>query len=175
MHHYINGSDLLLTIGGKAIGHCTTHKLTYSTESKDRKYKKAATTPSTPSNLFTEKKAATLSISISAEGLHFYNETEGGVEAISALWGKGTSVEVRAFQRSPQKGVTPNPYLVGRFIITQLEQDAPAADDATYTVTLESAEQPSLMHFTDTAPYTLITTDDGTPITTDGGTLIEKD
>ena len=40
---YINGSDLLLKIGDKAVGHCTSHKLTFNSETKDRAVKPVAT------------------------------------------------------------------------------------------------------------------------------------
>ena len=39
---YVNGSDLLLKVGGKAIGHCTTHTTTFNTETKDRSVKPVA-------------------------------------------------------------------------------------------------------------------------------------
>ena len=39
---YINGSDILLSVGGKAIGHCTTHTITFNSETKDRAVKPAA-------------------------------------------------------------------------------------------------------------------------------------
>ena len=36
---YVNGSDLLMSIGGKACGHCTSHTATYNSETKDRAVK----------------------------------------------------------------------------------------------------------------------------------------
>ena len=27
---YVNGSDILLSVGGKAVGHCTTHTITFT-------------------------------------------------------------------------------------------------------------------------------------------------
>lgn len=38
---YVNGSDMLLLIGEKAIGHCTTHNVSISAETKDRAVKVA--------------------------------------------------------------------------------------------------------------------------------------
>ena len=39
---YVNGSDLLMTIGEKACGHCTSHTTTYTSETKDRAVKPLA-------------------------------------------------------------------------------------------------------------------------------------
>lgn len=138
---YINGSDLLLSIGGKPVGHCTSHKLTFNTETKDRAVKPLATQGSN-AGLWKEKGVNGLSITISAEGLRFYSETEGGFTEISAMWGAGTSVEVKAFPRKDGKEANQKAYLVGKFVITSLEEDSPAQDDATYSVSLENDGEP---------------------------------
>ena len=39
---YCNGSDMLLYVGGKAVGHCTTHTSTFNSETKDRAVKPVA-------------------------------------------------------------------------------------------------------------------------------------
>lgn len=141
---YVNGSDLLLSIGGKPVGHCTTHTTTYNSETKDRAVKPEAT-KGISAGLWKHKGVTGLSISISAEGLRFYDETEGGFKTISAEWIKGKSVEVKAFERNETDGATaPKPYLVGMFVIASLEQVAPAQDDATYSASLESDGEPSL-------------------------------
>lgn len=72
---YINGSDLLLKVGGKAVGHCTSHTLTFNSETKDRAVKPEASAAKS-SGLWKGKGVTGLSISISAEGLRFYDETE---------------------------------------------------------------------------------------------------
>lgn len=139
---YINGSDLLLSIGGKPVGHCTSHKLTFNTETKDRAVKPLATI-GTNSGLWKEKGINGLSITISAEGLRFYDETEGGFTEISALWGAGTSVEVKAFPRADGSSAKQTAYLVGKFVITSIEEDSSAQDDATYSVSLENDGEPT--------------------------------
>lgn len=90
--------------------------------------------------LWKEKGVSSMSISISAEGLRFYNETENGYEEIAALWGKGESVEVKAFKR----GSDSDPYLKGKFVISSIEESSPAQDDATYTVNLENDGEPDI-------------------------------
>lgn len=136
---YINGSNLLLMIGEKAVGHCTTHTLTFNSETKDRSVKPVASAAQT-AGLWKEKGVSSMSISISAEGLRFYDETENGFEEISALWGKGVSVEVKAFKRSSDT----DPYLKGKFVISSIEEASPAQDDATYTVNLENDGEPEI-------------------------------
>ena len=84
---YVNGSDILLSVGGKAVGHCTTHTITFNSETKDRAVKPAAANGYS-AGLWKGKGVTGLSISISAEGLRFYGETENGFTEIAAKWGK---------------------------------------------------------------------------------------
>lgn len=139
---YVNGSDLLLSIGGKALGHSTNHKTTFNSETKDRAVKPIQT-QGVSAGLWKDKGVTGLSISISAEGLRFYDETEGGFTELAAKWGAGTVVEVKAFPRGDGKPATQTPYLVGNFVITSIEEDAPAQDDATYSINLENAGEPT--------------------------------
>ena len=81
-----------------------------------------------------------LSISISAEGLRFYGETENGFNEIASKWGVGQSVEVKAFQREGDA----SPYVQGNFIIASIEETSPAQDDATYSISLESDGEPDV-------------------------------
>ena len=136
---YINGSDLLLKIGEKAVGHCTSHTLTFNSETKERAVKPEASLGK-QSGLWKGKGITALSISISAEGLRFYEETESGFKEISALWGKGQSVDVEAFEREGDE----TPYLKGKFVIASIEETSPAQDDATYTVSLENDGEPTI-------------------------------
>lgn len=138
---YINGSDLLLKIGDKAVGHCTSHKLTFNSETKDRAVKPLAT-QAISAGLWKEKGVTGLSISISADGLRFYDETENGFTEISALWGAGTSVTVEAFPRKDGTTANQKPYVKGKFVITSIEESSAAQDDATYTVSLENDGMP---------------------------------
>lgn len=146
---YINGSDLLLMVGGKAVGHCTSHTLTFNSETKDRAVKPAASEAKS-SGLWKNKGVTSLSISISAEGLRFYDETENGHEQIAPLWGKGASVEVKAFKRKGESA----PYVQGKFVIASLEETSPASDDATYSVSLENDGEPDTYPGKDTTGST---------------------
>ncbi len=135
---YINGSDILLSVGGKAIGHCTSHTLTFNSETKDRAVKPAASAGYS-AGLWKGKGVTGLSISVSAEGLRYYGEAENGWDELSALWGAGAPVTVKAFQREGDS----DPYLEGSFVISSLEETSPAQDDATYSISLENNGEPT--------------------------------
>lgn len=139
MDNYINGSNLLLSVGGKAIGHCTTHTLTFNSDTKDRAVKPPASEAAT-SGLWKGKGVTGLSISVTAEGFRFYNEAENGFDELSAKWGTGQSVVVKAFRRSSDSA----PYLNGNFVITSIDETSPAQDDATYTINLENDGEPTV-------------------------------
>lgn len=145
---YINGSDILLSVGGKAIGHCTSHTLTFNSESKDLAVKPPVTTPGFAAGLWKNKRVSGLSISISAEGLRYYGEAENGFDELSALWGAAQSVQVKAFQRTDTAGTggdyADTPYLVGNFVITNVEEVSPAEDETTYSISLENDGEPSV-------------------------------
>lgn len=149
---YVNGSDLLLFVGGKAVGHCSSHTMTLNSDTKDRAVKPVATM-TISAGLWKAKGVTGLSISISAEGLINYNETEQGVKGLMTAWKTGQSVEVKACEREGDS----TPYLVGMFVITSIEQSAPAQDDATYSISLENDGEPSVFDpskITETAPTT---------------------
>lgn len=136
---FINGSDILVNVGGKAFGHCTTHTVTFNSDTKDRAFKPAADKSKT-SGLWKGKGVTGLSIQIKADGLRVYKETENGYEETAALWGKGQSVPVACFKR----GETEKPYLKGNFVITSLEETSPAQDDTTYTINLDNDGEPEI-------------------------------
>lgn len=136
---YINGSDLLLKVGGKAVGHCTSHTLTFNSDTKEHAVKPLASAAKS-AGLWKGKSVSALSISISFEGLRFYDETENGHEQIAPLWGKGQAVEVEAFKRGSDSA----PYVKGNFVIASLEETSPAQDDATYSGSLENDGEPEI-------------------------------
>lgn len=137
--NYVNGSDLLLKVGGKAVGHCTSHTLTFGSETKERAVKPVATEKKS-AGLWKGQGVTSLSIEIKAEGLVFATETENGFEKLAPLWGAGDSVEVEAFRREEDT----TPYVKGMFVIDSLEQTAPAQDDATYSVSLKNDGEPEV-------------------------------
>lgn len=137
---YCNGSDMLLYIDGKAIGHCTSHTLTLNSETKDRAVKPVATA-GISAGLWKNKGVTGLSYTISAEGLCFYNETECGYKELFALWKAGKSVTIKGMERESSE----KPYIVGACVITSLERTDPAQADATYSINLENDGEPTTL------------------------------
>lgn len=137
--NYINGSDLLLKVAGKPVGHCTSHKTTFNSETKERAVKPVATA-SKSSGKFKDKSVTGMSISITFDGLRHYQETENGFEQISSEWGKGKPVEVEAFRREEDE----TPYLKGMFVIDSIEENSPAQEDATYSGSLSNSGEPEI-------------------------------
>lgn len=134
MTGYVNGSDLLLSIGGKASGHCTSHTTTYNSETKDRAVKPVSTA-SASAGLWKEKTVTGLSVQVKVEGLRFYGEEEGGIKDVLAKWKVGATVELKGFARSADA----TPYMNGNFIVSSLEENAPAGDDTTYSATFDNS------------------------------------
>nr|DAL07634.1 MAG TPA: tail tube protein [Caudoviricetes sp.] len=131
---YIHGSNLLIFVGGKAIGHCSTCEITHNTESKERAVKPPAKQAGGNTGKWTEKSVTKLSESLSAEGFCFYDETECGYNELLALWQKAEPVDVKYNHR----GEDSTRYRGGKYVITNLSQTRPADDDASYKVSLES-------------------------------------
>lgn len=136
---YVNGSDLLFYVNDKAIGHCTTHTTTFDTETKDRSVKPVASA-SMAQALWKSSGVTGLSVTISFEGLAFYDETEFSVKDLLELWAAGKSVDVKCMEREATE-----PYLKGKFVLTQLEEDAPAQDDVTFKGTMKNDGAPETL------------------------------
>ena len=136
---YVNGSDMLLYVGGVAIGHCSTHKMTCTSETKERAVKPVAS-EGISSGKWKEKSIVGLSITLSAEGFGFYDETECGYRELLALWKEGAAVTAKCMERD-----STDPYLVGSFVITSLERTDAAQDDTTYSVELENNGEPDTL------------------------------
>ena len=131
---YINGSDLLVKVDGVAVGHCTTHTATFSTETKDTAVKPTAATVASAASLYKGKRVSGLSVQVKADGLVFSGETEAGFKDILGAWKAGESVELVLLKRENDD----NPYCSGNFIISSLENTAPAGEDATYSATFDN-------------------------------------
>ncbi|MBR3466874.1 MAG: hypothetical protein IKH15_06615 [Bacteroidales bacterium] len=129
---YVNGSDMLLFVGGHAIGHCTSHTVTCNSETKDRAVKPYATASRT-TGLWKKKGVTGLSVSVSADGLRFYDEIEHGYQYLLGLWKAGAPVTLKGREREKSGN-----YMTGSFVITSLEETTPAQDDATYKVSFEN-------------------------------------
>ena len=142
---YVNGNDLLVyiktgsgnNVSRKAIGHCTTHTATFNTETKDVAVKPAANLARSSAGLFKRKRITGLSVQVKCSGLCFYSEEEGGFKHILSRWKEGDVVGLELFERPPENG-TIEPYATGDFVISTLDNTAPASDDATYDATFDN-------------------------------------
>lgn len=136
---YMNGSNVLFTVGGKGLGHSTTHSVTYDTETKERGVKPPAK-EKTKKGLFSGKGVVKMSISVHGEGFRYKGEEELSLDDIRKLWGVGQSVELSCFERESDA----TPYLKGKFVIKKVDETSPAQDDATFTVDFENDGEPEV-------------------------------
>lgn len=144
MEGYKNGSDILIKLPDGAIGHCTTHSVTYTTETADVAVKPPASVAASPTSLYKKKRIKGLAIQMKFSGMKFYSETESGFKAILAKWALGQEVAASAFERSNDS----TPYLAGNFVISELTETNPAGDDATYDGTLDLSGAPTTLDAT---------------------------
>jgi len=144
---YVQGGDLLLYIvegsgqqqTRKAIGHCTTHSATFSTETKDVAVKAAASVAQSNAGLYKNKRISGLSVQVKCSGLHFYADTEAGFKDLLAKWNAGAPVSLELMERKTSTtSDAPEAYCSGNFVITSLDHTAGAGDDATYDATFDN-------------------------------------
>lgn len=132
----LDGTDLILSIGGNALGFSTGCKVSTSTETGERITKEAA------SGKWKEKYVKSFSESISAEGCVL---TDGDAKTptydqLKDLMTAGQPVEATYNLRDGDQrtGKTAGGYS-GKYIITSLELDGQAGDDAKYSIQLENS------------------------------------
>lgn len=131
----LDGTNLILSVSGKALGFSTGCKVSTSTETGERVTKEAA------SGKWKEKYVKSLSESISAEGCVL---TDGDSDTptydqLKAMQLNGEPIEANYSIRDgdSRNGKATGGYK-GNYIITSLELDAQAGDDAKYSVQLEN-------------------------------------
>lgn len=132
----LDGTDLILSVGGKALGFSTGCKVTTTTETGERVTKEAA------SGKWKEKYVKSFSESITADGCVL---TDGDVDTPTydqlkeaQMAGKPIDVNYNLRDGSKRTGKTAGGYK-GKYIITSLDLDAQAGDDAKYSVQLENS------------------------------------
>lgn len=146
---YIHGSNLIVFVGAKALGHCSTCEIQDSAETKSRSIKAlpnyasagsdtdlqpAAGEDTTKDGLWEEKSVSKRSVTITAEGFICEDETGEDYEALLAKMDAGEPVKVKY----AHKDEASSKYRVGMFLITSLKRNDPANDDSTYNITLEN-------------------------------------
>lgn len=122
---YKLGTDLILSLNGKPLGYSTTCKIANSAETADRATKERG------DGKFKEKYVKSVSEQITTEGFEC-DDSRTGYDTLKGLMINGTAVELTYSFLGDTKGYT------GTFIITSLDLDAPAGDDAKYSLTFEN-------------------------------------
>lgn len=135
MSKVLDGTDLILSVGGNALGYSTGCKITTSTETGERVTKEAA------SGKWKEKYVKSYSESISADGVVLTDgsSTMPTYDQLKDLQVAGEAVECTYAVRDgdTRDGKTAGQYK-GKYIITSLDLDAQAGDDAKYSIQLEN-------------------------------------
>lgn len=144
MEGYINGSDMLLAIGGTAVAHSTEHTVQYDTETKERAVK-APESVGVDVSVFKETSVNGLSITVSFKGLRNYASEETGFNALRDAWKARKPVVAECFHRKVNGNSDSkkrDPYLKANFVITKLTENNPAEDDASYDGELKMTGAP---------------------------------
>lgn len=151
MEGYIHGSNMIVFVGSKALGHCSTCEIQDTAETKSRAIKalpdynassQQSDTDLQPSSgedttkdgLWEEKSVSKRTVAISAEGFICEGESGEGYEDLLAKMDAGEPVKVKY----AHKGEESTKYRVGMFLITSLKRNDPANDDSTYSISLEN-------------------------------------
>lgn len=135
MKTVLNGTDLILSVGGAALGFSTTCKISTSVETGERTTKEAS------AGKWKEKYVKSYSEQISADGCVL---TDGDTEIptydqLKDMMIAGTPIDCSYNVRegATREGKTTGGY-AGKYLITKLDLDGKAGDDATYSVTLDN-------------------------------------
>lgn len=131
----LDGTDLILSIGGAALGYSTGCKITTSAETGERVTKEAA------AGKWKEKYVKSFSEQISADGVVL---TDGDAKKPTydqlkeaMLTGKPVDASYNIREDGSREGKVAGGYK-GKYLITSLDLDAQAGDDAKYSVQLEN-------------------------------------
>lgn len=132
----LDGTNLILSVGGNALGFSTGCKVSTSVETGERLTKESA------SGKWKEKFVKSFSESISADGCVLVDGTTAmpTYDQLKDLMLAGEPIEAQYSIRDgdSRTGKTEGGYK-GNFIITSLELDGQAGDDAKYSISLENS------------------------------------
>lgn len=135
MESVLDGTDLILSVGVNALGYSTGCKITTSVETGERVTKEAA------SGKWKEKYVKSFSEQISAEGCVLRSVSDGmpTYDELKAMMLAGEPIDASYSLRDGdgREGKAAGGYK-GKYIITSLELDGQAGDDAKYSVKLDN-------------------------------------
>lgn len=136
MKEVLDGTNLILSVDGKALGFSTGCKITTQTETGERVTKEAQ------AGKWKEKYVKSFSESISADGcvLTDGDDTTPTYDQLKALQiaGKPIAASYSVRDGSTREGKKAGGY-TGMYIITSLDLDGQAGEDAGYSVQLENS------------------------------------
>lgn len=132
----LDGTDLILSVGGNALGFSTGCKVSTKVETGERVTKEAS------AGKWKEKYVKSFSEDISADGCVLTNGSDDTptYDELKAAQLAGKPIDVHYSLRDGDKrtGKETGGYK-GKYIITSLELDGQAGDDSKYSVTLENS------------------------------------
>lgn len=135
-YNVLDGTDLIFSVNGKALGFSTGCKITTSTETGERTTKEQA------SGKWKETFVKSFSESISADGCVLVDGDTNmpTYDELKDLQMAGKPIEATYGVRveDSREGKTAGQYK-GKYIITSLDLDAQAGDDAKYSVRLQNS------------------------------------
>lgn len=129
---YVHGSNMILfaTEDTTPLGHSKSCKISNKSTTKKRTTKEASN-----DGKWSESSVSELGVTVTCEGFKFTKEGEFGYDELLVIWESGTPVRLKYAHRGEEQ----KKYRTGLFIITQLDEDSPADDDTTYSVTFENS------------------------------------
>lgn len=134
-HSVLDGTDLILSMGGNALGFSTGCKVSTSAETGERVTKEAS------GDKWKESYIKSFSEQITADGVVLTDGTSDvpSYDQVKDLMMKGEPVEAAYNLREGDKrtGKSTSGYK-GKYLITALDLDAQAGDDAKYSLTLQN-------------------------------------
>lgn len=134
-HSVLDGTDLILSMGGNALGFSTGCKVSTSAETSERVTKEAS------GGKWKESYIKSFSEQITADGVVLTDGTSDvpSYDQVKDLMMKGEPVEAAYNLREGDKrtGKSTGGYK-GKYLITALDLDAQAGDDAKYSLTLQN-------------------------------------
>lgn len=134
MSKVIDGTDLLVNLGGKALAYANNCKISTSAETTERLTKELAT------GKWAEKSVKKLSETVTSDGLIIddSNEDMPGYDELRQAMLACEPVEVSYNLRGTGRNPRTDGGYKGKYIITSLEANGQAGEDASCSVTFES-------------------------------------
>ena len=130
---YKDGTDLILSTNGLALGHSTTCKISDSAETGERVTKEAQT------GKFKEKYVKSLSETVTAEGFTYEGDAMGYPDLKTIMLAAQPVTLTYSYRANANNGTSVTTAYTGEFIITSLEETGDAGDDAKWNVTFENS------------------------------------